>query len=163
MTEDSNFFPEYVCSFEKSGFGFLLRAVFAICHFNEAILTRHRHGFLVPAWGCTITVVQFFQLCSKSLRFAESVGGGVGVDALSWSKTSSSTGQAANSLWLLPLSGVCCRLYNDFPPLNYSFAVISCHPLQLGTFLCQYISKSLLVPKLILVCSIQSEKNRKYE
>lgn len=34
MREDSNFFPEYACSFEKSDFCFLLRAVFAIYHFS---------------------------------------------------------------------------------------------------------------------------------
>lgn len=104
MRADSNFFffPEYACSFEKSGFGFLLRAAFVICCFNEAFLTRHQHCFLVPVWGCTITVVQFFQLCSRLLtRFAESVRDVVGVDVQSWSEAASSTVQVANSLYNL--------------------------------------------------------------
>lgn len=73
-----------------------------LCCFNEAFLARHQPCFLVPVWGCTITVVQFSQLCSRLLaRFAESVGDVVGVDAQSWSETASSTVYVANSLYNL--------------------------------------------------------------
>lgn len=99
-----NFFPEYACSFEKSDFCFLLRAVFAIYHFSKAVLTRHQQLPDVGLHNHSAAVFPVKQVCRICLRCCQ---GGCSVTI--W--TALSTGQAANSLWLSPLSGLCCWLH----------------------------------------------------
>lgn len=105
------FFPEYACSFEKSDFCLLLRAVFAIYHFSKAVLTRHQQLRCVGLHNHRAAVFPIKQVCRICSRCCQG-----GCSVMIW--TALSTGQAANSLWLSPLSGLCCWLYNDLPPWN---------------------------------------------
>lgn len=78
---------------------------------SEDVLTRQHQLPRAGLYNHSAAVFPIKQVCRNCSRCRR-----VGCSVMIW--TALSTGQAANSLWLSPLSGLCCWQYNDLPPWN---------------------------------------------
>lgn len=87
-------------------------------------------NFLV--WGCTVAVLQFFQLS----RFAESVPGVVKVDIQPWSEQPYLQARLQIVYDCHHCQGFVAGCTMIFPP-GITIAVDDCYPLQLGMHLCR--------------------------